>query len=322
MQRILILGGTGSLGHKLVDHFSKTNEIYIYSRDENKQWAMKQEYKELPEGQLKFVIGDIRDRERFKYCLHWIKPNIIIIAAALKHIDICEFNPGESITTNILGIKNVIDTVAQEALENKIDFLETVLFVSTDKACSPVNVYGMCKSISERLMVEKSERISKPKFVNVRYGNVINSRGSLIPVLEGIANDPSKKFFYITDLRMTRFFMTLKESVELIENTMKYGETGDTYVPKTIKSCSIHDLIKYFSEKYQKPIRTVGLRPGEKLHECLINITEINRTIETIHAYVIRPCYARVPKDELILEEEFTSKDVLEGIGELFFKYG
>ncbi len=322
MQKILILGGTGSLGHKLVDHFSKTNEIYIYSRDENKQWAMKQEYKELPEGRLHFVIGDIRDRERFKYCLHWIKPNIIIIAAALKHIDICEFNPGESITTNILGIKNVIDTVAQEALEGGIDFLETVLFVSTDKACSPVNVYGMCKSISERLMVEKSERIAKPKFLNVRYGNVINSRGSLIPVLEGIAKDPSKKFFYITDLRMTRFFMTLKESVDLIDNTLKYGETGDTYIPKSIKSCKIHELIKYFSEKYQKPIKITGIRPGEKLHECLINITEINRTTETDHGYVIKPCYARVPEEELALKDEFTSADTLEGIWEIFFKYG
>ena len=318
MQRMLIIGGTGSLGHKLVDHFWKEYEIYIYSRDENKQWHMRQEYKDLPNDRLHFVIGDIRDVNRFKYCLHWIKPETIIIAAALKHIDVCEFNPGESITTNILGIKNVIDTVAQDAIEGKIDFLETVLFVSTDKACSPVNVYGMCKSISERMIVEKSERLKKPRFLNVRYGNVINSRGSLIPVLQGIAEDPTKLAFSITDTRMTRFFMTLGESVKLIENTLKFGQTGETWVPKDIRSCKIYDVVKYFSEKYGKPIHHIGIRAGEKLHECLVNITEIHRTIEKEGTYIIKPCYANVPLESLVLTEEFTSSDTLQNFLKLF----
>jgi FlaA1/EpsC-like NDP-sugar epimerase len=152
----------------------------------------------------------------------------------------------------------------------------------------------------------------------VRYGNVINSRGSLIPVLEGIAKDPSKEFFSLTDIRMTRFFMTLKDSVKLIENTLKYGESGDTYVPKNIKSCKIHDLIRYFSEKYGKPIKVIGLKPGEKLNECLVNITEIHRTIESEDAYIIKPCYMAIPEEQLVLKKEFTSCDSLRNIYDIF----
>lgn len=161
---------------------------------------------------------------------------------------------------------------------SELENLETVVFVSSDKACSPINNYGLCKALSETLIVEKSHYTPSIKFVNVRYGNVLNSRGSIIPLLHKIGNDSEKSFFTLTSSDMTRFIMTLEQSVDLIEYAIINGEGGDTVIPKLI-SMNVKDLVEIFSEKYNKPIVVTGLRSGEKILESLINDTQSGRII-------------------------------------------
>lgn len=276
-KKIAIIGGTGSLGHCLTKRFYKNNDIFVYSRDELKQWKMKSLYPNI-----KMVIGDVRDQSAVKRMLRVIRPDIVIMAAALKHVDVCEYNPQESINTNLLGIDNVLVSVEDLDLET------TVLLVSTDKACSPVNVYGMCKAISERLVSERSTRKSKAKFLCVRYGNVINSRGSIIPLFMKQANDDKIDSFTITTKDMTRFFMTLDESVDLIHEAIEKGKSGDTWIP-ILRSGNILDLAEIFSERFGKPIKEIGIRPGEKIHESLINSVESMRAERYGEFYVLRP---------------------------------
>jgi FlaA1/EpsC-like NDP-sugar epimerase len=303
--KIVILGGTGSLGHALVDKYNLkelNNEIYIISRCEFKQFLMKEKYPNL-----KFLIGDIRDKNRMLQCLNEVNPHIILICSALKHIDICEENISECIKTNITGIQNVIDVT----LENRYNNLNTVLFISTDKSCSPTSVYGMSKAISERIVIDAGKRLNSVNYLCVRYGNVLNSRGSIIPKFLEISKDP-KYSFGITNDKMTRFFMSLDQSVELIDTALLKGNSGDTWIP-IVPSFKIYDLAKIFSEKFNKNIYKIPLRPGEKLHECLINDTEAMRTdiVEYDNNkkyYIIRPCY----KNYMALNppEEYTSENV------------
>jgi UDP-N-acetylglucosamine 4,6-dehydratase len=270
---ILIFGGSGSLGYELVKRYVDNNVIYNYSRDECKHWKMKLDFNHNKN--LNFIIGDVINRDKIEETLLRIKPHIIIIASAMKHIDQCEYNTDQSLNTNLLGVKNILDLV--EKRQTLLDgTLETVLFVSSDKACSPINVYGMCKALSETLIVEKSYYVKKIKFVNIRYGNVLNSRGSIIPLLHTIGSDPEKKYFTLTNDKMTRFVMTLEQSVDLIEHTLLYGESGDTVIPKLI-SMNVKDLVELFSEKYNKPIKLTGIKPGEKLLESLINKSQSGR---------------------------------------------
>ena len=270
---ILLFGGTGSLGYEIVQRYIDNNVIYNYSRDECKHWKMKLDFNN--NNNLNFIIGDIINRDKIEETLLRIKPNIIIIASAMKHIDQCEYNTDQSLNTNLLGVKNVLDLVEKHQI--LLDgTLQTVLFVSSDKACSPINVYGMCKALSETLVIEKSYYVKQFKFVNIRYGNVLNSRGSIIPLLHTIGSDDSKKMFTLTNDKMTRFVMTLEQSVNLIEHTLINGESGDTVIPKLI-SMNVKDLVELFSDKYNKPIKITGLKPGEKLLESLINKTQSGR---------------------------------------------
>ena len=286
---ILIFGGSGSLGHKLVDRYLNNNTIYVYSRDESKHWQMSISYKKHPN--LNFIIGDIRDFSKVHQSISRFNPDVIIIASALKHIDRCEYETNECISTNLLGTQNVLNVI--ESLRHDLK-LSKVCFVSTDKACSPVNIYGMCKAASECLMIEKAKYIPKIKFVTVRYGNVLNSRGSIIPKLHEIGKDKQYKKYMITDDRMTRFVMTLDQSVDLIQHALEYGESGDVVIPKLI-SCKIIDLIEIFSEKYDKPIERGELRPGEKLLESLINETQSMRLISGKDGYMfIKPPYKNI----------------------------
>lgn len=285
---ILIYGGTGSLGYALVDRYISSNKIVNYSRDESKHWKMKLEYNNNKN--LDFIIGDIRDKDRVKNSLLRTKPNIVIIAAAMKHIDQCEFATHECINTNLIGIKNVVDSI--DEMCEKLPELETVCFISTDKACSPVNVYGMAKAISETLMVEKSYYIKNIKFVTVRYGNVLNSRGSIIPILHQVGQDDRVKEFKLTHNNMTRFVMTLEQSVDLVEHAILKAESGDIVVPKLI-SMNVKDLIEIFSEIYNKSYTISGLRPGEKMLESLINETQSMRMCVDEDGYHrIRPNYS------------------------------
>jgi UDP-glucose 4-epimerase len=238
--------------------------------------------------------------------LYAVKPDKVIIAAALKHIDTCELNVGECIRTNVSGIQNVVDVIAHISNMGGLPNLNTVCFVSTDKATSPVNVYGMSKALAERVVVEKSLTIQNPKFVIVRYGNVLNSRGSLLPLFHKIGRDDERKFFGVTHPEMTRFFMRLEDAIQLIEEAMEYGESGDTFVP-TVKAYRIMDIAERFSKIYNKPIKIIGIRPGEKLHECLINQLERRRTIKEGDTAVIKPCYRNDVAPVVDFEFEYTS---------------
>lgn len=270
---ILLFGGTGSLGYEIVKRYIDTNVIYNYSRDECKHWQMKLDFNSNPS--LHFVIGDIINRNKIEETILRVNPNIIIIASAMKHIDQCEYNTDQCLNTNLLGVKNILDIIELHKTR-LIGTLETTLFVSSDKACSPINVYGMCKALSETLIVEKSHYIKEFKFVNIRYGNVLNSRGSIIPLLHTIGKDKNKKCFTLTNDGMTRFVMTLEQSVDLIEQAIVNGESGDTVIPMLV-SMNVKDLIEIFSEKYNKPIQYIGIKPGEKLLESLINCSQSAR---------------------------------------------
>jgi UDP-glucose 4-epimerase len=264
-KRILILGGTGSLGQVLVSRLYGANEIFIVSRDETKQWFMQNKYIDF---KLNYYLCDIRDYGALSKALLLIKPDIIINASAIKQVPTCELFPFESVKTNILGIENLI-RACREAYEP-----EVVLGISTDKACKPVNVYGMCKAIGERLYISASGT-SKTRFLCVRYGNVMESRGSIIPLYRYCAK--TNKAYCVTSEAMTRFFMSLEESVELIVTAILLGKNGDTFIP-IVRSGKIVELAEIFQKKYGGKIKTIGIRPGEKIHEELINEEELRRT--------------------------------------------
>ena len=206
----------------------------------------------------------------------------------MKHIDRCEYSIHECMNTNLLGTKNVLDGI--EIYKDKLDNLEGVCFVSTDKACSPVNVYGMTKALSEAMMVEKSRYLSGIKLVTVRYGNVLNSRGSIIPMLHKIGQNKTIKAFTLTHNDMTRFVMTLEESVDLILYALEKGDSGDIIVPE-LRGCYIRHLIEIFGKKYNKSTVLGQMRHGEKLSESLINETQSLRIEKRDNYYHIHPSY-------------------------------
>jgi len=273
-KKILLFGGSGSLGNKFIEKYISNNIIVNYSRDECKHWKMSLKYKT---DNLSFIIGDIRDFSRVENSILREQPNIIVIMAALKHIDRCEFAIDECVKTNFTGTMNILNSIESNA--DRLLNLETVVFVSTDKACEPTNVYGMAKALSESAIIEKSLYCKKFKFVNIRYGNVLNSRGSIIPILHEKGKDPDVKEFILTHPDMTRFVMTLEQSVDLIEHAILYASSGDTVIPKLI-SMKLVDLLEIFSEKYKKPIKITGLRPGEKMLESLVRETQSMRLIK------------------------------------------
>lgn len=293
-KKIMIIGGSGSLGMALIKRLGSENDLSILSRDESKHWALKNKFKGL---NLDLRVSDIRDKDRMGKAISRINPNIIIIAAALKHVDVCELSPEESISTNLQGVSNVV-SIIEENYSTLTD-LETVLMVSTDKACSPINVYGMCKSISERIVLEKSRHMRRVKFVATRYGNVLETRGSIVPLFMHQAKN--NEFITVTREDMTRFIMTLEDSVDLIIDCIKNANTGETYIPK-LKAMKIIDLAKIFAQKYDKKIKICGIRSGEKIHEDLINETESLRTINRGDIFVIKPIYeAKVYNDEVFV---------------------
>ena len=263
---ILIIGGTGSLGNKLTTHLGKNklNKIVVFSRDENKQWSMKKKYQNKNEEyDISFMIGDARNEKSILRVMQTYHPDYVIFAAALKHIDICENNIDECVKTNTLGISNVINVI--NMMDRKP---ESVLYISTDKACNPITSYGCSKSLGERLVRNESKRNTSVNFVICRYGNICASRGSLLEVYRNIANDPNQKNFLVTDENMTRFFMTLLDAIELIQAALLYGNSGEIWI-KVAPSLKIMDVAKYYATKYQKGIKMVGLRCEEKMNEDL-----------------------------------------------------
>jgi UDP-N-acetylglucosamine 4,6-dehydratase/5-epimerase len=286
--KYLIIGGTGSLGKALIRRLSDTNKVGVYSRDEAKQWLIKNEQKN--NSNLDFFVGDIRDYNRVESIIVRYNPDVIIIAAALKQVDTCELSPEECIKTNIDGPCNVI-----RAIERNINFLKcnTVLMVSTDKACEPVNIYGMCKATSERMITSRSSFYDhkKIKFIATRYGNVLDSRGSIIPLFKYQANH--SEFITLTHKNMTRFIMTLDESVDLILAAIKNGVSGETWIPK-LKAMSILDLASIYAEMSGKSIEYISLRPGEKMHESLICNAESPRARDVGEYYALTPSHQKL----------------------------
>jgi len=277
---ILITGGTGSFGHQIVSQLLEfePNKIVIFSRDEKKQYDMQNEFEEYDDF-LEFIIGDVRDYAK----VHEAMKNIDLVyhAAALKQVPNCEFHPMEAVKTNILGAENV----RRAAIENNV---EVVVAVSTDKAVKPVNVMGMTKAIQEKIILNATNGKWDTKFICVRYGNVIGSRGSVIPFFKQRIEEG--KFLPVTSYEMTRFLLSLKDAIELVFKATIEGEIGQLFVKK-MPACYIIDLARAMSKaitgKEDYPIKEVGVRPGEKIHEVLVSEEEMRRAVETETHYVI-----------------------------------
>lgn len=304
---ILITGGTGSLGNALVDKFLKLKlfrKIIIYSRDELKQSQMLKKYSFLDKNDvLRFFIGDVRDYDRLNLALKDV--DFVVHAAALKHVDIAEYNPMEFIKTNIDGASNIV----KACLENNV---QKVIALSTDKAANPINLYGASKLVSDKIFVAANNiaGLNKTRFVVVRYGNVINSRGSVLPFLKKI-NKSKQNFFPITHNKMTRFFITLEQSVNLIINSFFNSHGGEVIIPK-IPSVKIIDIANAINS--EKKIKIIGIRPGEKLHEVLCSKDEANLTIEFKDYFILQPTIKYIDRKTNFLKNKngFKGKKVKE----------
>jgi UDP-N-acetylglucosamine 4,6-dehydratase/5-epimerase len=277
-KNILITGGTGSFGKKytkiLLEKY-KPNKIIIYSRDELKQYEMSQDYNDKC---MRYFIGDVRDADRLKKAMRDV--DFVIHAAALKHVPIAEYNPMECIKTNIYGAQNVIDA----ALENGVS---KIIALSTDKAANPVNLYGATKLASDKLFVAANNLVGTQdtQFSVVRYGNVIGSRGSVVPYFQKLMNEGTN-FLPITDEKMTRFMITLDAGVNFVLKNFERMQGGEIFVPK-IPSMKIVDLAGAMAPNLEQ--RIVGIRPGEKLHEIMCPADDSHLTFEFDDHFVIAP---------------------------------
>lgn len=278
---ILITGGTGSFGRRFVRTVTqryKPERLIVYSRDELKQFQMRQEFPPDKYPQLHLFIGDVRDRERLYHAMDGI--DVVVHAAALKQVPAAEYNPLEAIKTNILGAANVVDT----ARERKV---VKVLALSTDKAANPVNLYGATKLCADKLIVAANATgITKTIFSAVRYGNVVGSRGSVIPYF--LAQRSTGRLS-ITDKRMTRFLITLDHGVEFVLDCIARMRGGEIFVPK-IPSVNVMDLARVIGPECKHDI--IGIRPGEKLHETMVSEDDARLTVEFEDRYVIQPIHS------------------------------
>lgn len=277
---ILITGGTGSFGKcftKYVLTHYEPKKIIIYSRDEFKQWLMANEFKEYEE-KLRFFIGDVRDLERLKRACEGV--DYIIHAAALKQVPVCEYNPNEAIKTNIHGAMNVIDAALDCGVHK-------VVALSTDKAVNPVNLYGGTKLVSDKLFVAANAYVGNKdiNFSIVRYGNVAGSRGSIIPLFNSIIKDGGKEL-PITDFRMTRFWISLTQGVELVIKALAEAKGGETFISK-IPSFKVTDLAKAMLPDCT--MKEIGIRPGEKLHEIMVTPEDSMTTYEYDKHFIVYP---------------------------------
>jgi UDP-N-acetylglucosamine 4,6-dehydratase len=277
-KNILITGGTGSFGKKftktLLSQF-KPNKIIIYSRDEQKHYDMAQKFNDKC---MRYFVGDVRDFKRLKKAMKDV--DFVIHAAAMKHVDIAEYNPMECINTNIHGAEFVIDAAISCGVKK-------VIALSTDKAANPINLYGATKLASDKLFVAANNMVGDDdiEFSVVRYGNVIGSRGSVVPYFKKLL-DEGKENLPITDERMTRFLITLQEGVDFVIKNFARMQGGEIFVPK-IPSMRMIDLALAMSG--EKPYEVIGIRAGEKLHEAMITKEDSIRTIEFDDHYVITP---------------------------------
>lgn len=317
-KRILVTGGTGSLGQTLVKRLlagemGRPARITVYSRDEAKQHYMRLEYMhrdaatddviyQNSQDLLNFRIGDVRDYAALTSALR--EADVVFHAAALKQVPSCEYFPFEAVQTNIFGAENVARAIRENGLP-----VETVVGISTDKACKPINVMGMTKALQERVLIEANRDCQNTRFMCVRYGNVIASRGSIIPLfVEQISKDQT---LTVTLPEMTRFLLSLDRAVDTVFAAIKDGKRGETFVPK-VKAANITDVAKALMGSKDLPIKYTGIRPGEKVHEIMVSEEECFRTVERGDYYVILPVLPELRETEDFtpaLAGEYSSKD-------------
>lgn len=277
---LLITGGTGSFGRAFVAHALEHLEperLVIFSRDELKQYEMRAAFGNDP--RLRFFIGDVRDRRRLERAMDGVQA--VIHAAAMKQIDTAEYNPFECIQTNVLGAQNVVDAAIEKGVEK-------IVALSTDKASSPINLYGASKLCADKLFIAGNHYAahSGTRFAVVRYGNVAGSRGSVVPLFKRLAADG---VLPITDERMTRFWISLEEAVQLVLSAFDHMTGGELFVPK-IPSVRVLDVAEAVAP--EATIKIVGIRPGEKLHEEMISIDDARRTVAFADHYRVLPTLA------------------------------
>lgn len=290
---ILITGGTGSFGKKFLEMIFDRYEpkkVIIYSRDEFKQSVMQTEYaNRVDMKRVRFFIGDVRDKDRLYRAFEGV--DYVIHAAAMKQVPTCEYNPMEAIKTNIHGAQNVIDAALDKGVKK-------VVALSTDKAVNPINLYGGTKLVSDKLFIAANaySGVKGTVFSVVRYGNVAGSRGSVIPIWQNIIDQGGKELG-VTDMRMTRFWITLEQGVELVFKAMEESKGGETYISK-IPSFHIGDLAKAMLPDCS--INEFGIREGEKLHEVMVTRDDSRSTYEYDKHYIVYPDYNWVSKDNIM----------------------
>jgi FlaA1/EpsC-like NDP-sugar epimerase len=324
-KKILIIGGTGSLGKTLVRRFlagraGNPAKVLVFSRDEAKQHAMRMEYQQKAaatdeiiyrnfQQKLEFRIGDVRNFHAVASVLRGV--DIVVNAAALKQVPTCEYFPYEAVRTNIEGPENIVQAIHEFGLH-----VETVVGISSDKACKPINAMGMTKAIQERVFVQANIRCPDTRFMCVRYGNVLASRGSVIPLfLDQIRNGGPVT---ITTPRMTRFLLTLDDAVDTIFAAVQTGLPGEIYIPQA-PSARIIDFANALIGDRKIEVKIIGIRPGEKVHEVLVSEEEAERTVERDGYYVIRPMLPelRHPQENQIgLPKEYSSSDNVMSVAE------
>ncbi len=278
--KILVTGGTGSFGKKFLEIVLREKSparVMMFSRDELKQHEMRQNYSDEDGSPIRYFIGDVRDRDRLYRAFRGV--DVVIHAAALKQVPACEYNPFEAVQTNIIGARNIIDAAIDRGVQR-------VIALSTDKAVNPVNLYGATKLVAEKLFIDGNYYAgSTTKFSCVRYGNVIGSRGSVVPLFK---EQRKTGVIRVTDPRMTRFWITLEQSVRFVISRLEHMRGGEVFVPK-IPRMRIADLAKVNAPGCR--IEITGIRPGEKLHETLIAEDEARTTFEFDDMYVITPSW-------------------------------
>jgi UDP-N-acetylglucosamine 4,6-dehydratase len=281
---ILVTGGTGSFGQhfaKIVQERYKPKRLVIFSRDELKQYEMAQKFPEKDYPAMRFFIGDVRDRDRLSLAMQGI--DIVIHAAALKHVPIAEYNPMECIRTNVMGAENVVRAAMDTGIKK-------VIALSTDKAANPINLYGASKLASDKIFVAGNNVTGAdgPRFAVARYGNVVGSRGSVIPFFQKLIAGGADHL-PITDARMTRFWITLTQGVNFVLSSLEMMQGGEIFIPK-IPSMKMTDLAIVMAPELKQKI--IGIRPGEKLHEIMVTSDDGRSTLELPDRYIIQPSFA------------------------------
>ena len=318
-QRVLVTGGTGSLGQTVVrrllgGELGQAARIVVFSRDEAKQHYMRLSYLHREaatdeviyrnaQERLAFRIGDMRDYQAVRQAVH--DADVVIHAAALKQVPTCEYFPAQAVQTNILGVINLVNAIAERDTP-----VRTVVGISTDKACKPINVMGMTKAMMERVLVEANLELPETRFACVRYGNVIASRGSVVPLfLDQIASGGPVT---ITLKEMTRFLLSLDRAVDTVFAAMVSAQRGETYVPK-VPAARVTDLAEVLIDGRHIPISFTGIRPGEKVHEIMVSEDECYRTVDRDGHYVIRPMLPELRAEPLgtpALTAEYSSSAI------------